>query len=331
MGCLKLSYREKNYEPCLKVAYKNFENSPEKRSKYYPFGLTMAGISSKAAGAIHNRRKFNEGTELESGEFSDGSGLELYATNFRSLDPQLGRFWQVDPFSDASDNWTPYAYANNNPILLNDPYGLISESTVQPTPVPECSDCPTGRMAEVKKLETVVVTSKKPPSNSSYKWYQFFNDHNPGGDFLYEINRWNPIANLANSIKTYASGSDFYGVEQSNAEATVQLASVIPIARVSSTVTNVSLAAIRQGIAKTLATSNDLVHIFKSKHLFQPLLSKAGSEANVIRRLYLSLGQSGQLPASGNFKIAVNIYGYNVTIKGAVIDGIPRIGTSYIK
>jgi hypothetical protein len=35
---------------------------------YYPFGLTMAGISSKAAGGIQNRRKFNDGTELENKE-----------------------------------------------------------------------------------------------------------------------------------------------------------------------------------------------------------------------------------------------------------------------
>ncbi len=92
---------------------------------YYPFGLTMQGISSKALNGIaENKFKYNEGTELQNKEFSDGSGLEWYATNFRGYDPQIRRFMQIDPLTMTSVSLSPYQYATNNPILFNDPFGL---------------------------------------------------------------------------------------------------------------------------------------------------------------------------------------------------------------
>lgn len=97
-------------------------------SHYYPFGLTMAGISSQALrnNYVENKYKFNAATELSNKEFSDGSGLDIYETAFRGLDPQLGRFCQIDPLSSVAYRWSPYTFSWNNPVLFADPDGLLS-------------------------------------------------------------------------------------------------------------------------------------------------------------------------------------------------------------
>ncbi len=92
---------------------------------YYPFGLTMAAISSRAANGIENKYLYS-GKEIQNKEFTDGSGLETYDFHARMQDPQLGRFWQIDPKCELFQHYNPYNYCFNNPLLFVDPDGMAA-------------------------------------------------------------------------------------------------------------------------------------------------------------------------------------------------------------
>jgi RHS repeat-associated protein len=93
----------------------NRSNPILESTHYYPFGLTMKGISGQAGGRLENKFKYN-GIELN-------ADLELnqYDAHYRNLDPQIGRSWQLDNKPDFT--LSLYSAMNNSPVSLSDPLG----------------------------------------------------------------------------------------------------------------------------------------------------------------------------------------------------------------
>jgi RHS repeat-associated protein len=81
----------------------------------------MSGISSKAAGGVENKKKYN------AIEFDNDLDLNLYEAFYRDLDPETGRFLQIDPKTEGQETESPYTSMANNPILKSDPLGDEAE------------------------------------------------------------------------------------------------------------------------------------------------------------------------------------------------------------
>ncbi|MDR2651090.1 MAG: hypothetical protein LBC68_02070 [Prevotellaceae bacterium] len=82
---------------------------------YYPYGLTMGGISTNPGVQAY---KYT-GKELDMDH-----GLMLYDYGARLHDPAVGRFLTMDPMAEKYYSVSPYAYCGNNPINRIDPTGM---------------------------------------------------------------------------------------------------------------------------------------------------------------------------------------------------------------
>ncbi len=85
---------------------------------YYPFGLSISGLSYQRENSIAQDFKYN-GKELQ-----DELGLGWLDYGARMYMAEIGRWGVVDPHSENYLGWTTYNYAANNPVIITDPTGM---------------------------------------------------------------------------------------------------------------------------------------------------------------------------------------------------------------
>lgn len=115
-GGYSYDYMIKDHLGNIRVLLKQ-DGSVLETSDYYPFGLQV-NRSGNTTTSPENRYKYN-GKEIQT-----ELGLGQYDYGARFYDPVIGRWGAVDPHAENYQNWTPYNYVANNPMLLVDPNGM---------------------------------------------------------------------------------------------------------------------------------------------------------------------------------------------------------------
>lgn len=83
----------------------HYNSKVQEENHYYPFGLTISSTGPTNMPKNH--------IEFQGQQHDDDLGLNMYSFKYRDHDPQIGRFWQVDPLAEDYPHNSTYAFSEN--------------------------------------------------------------------------------------------------------------------------------------------------------------------------------------------------------------------------
>ena len=89
------------------VHIEHFTSSVLEENHYYPHGLTV-GINQSVQGNLPGQP-----IKFQGQRHDNDLGVNIYSFKYREHDPQIGRFWQVDPLSEKFTHNSTYAFSEN--------------------------------------------------------------------------------------------------------------------------------------------------------------------------------------------------------------------------
>ena len=110
-------YQYKDHLGNVRVSFFSDNGSPSiiEENNYYPIG--MAHNNTHISNTYTYQYNGKE-LQLENGMYDYGARMYM---------PDIGRWGVVDPLTEVTPHLSPYHYGNNNPIMYNDPTGLLSQ------------------------------------------------------------------------------------------------------------------------------------------------------------------------------------------------------------
>jgi RHS repeat-associated protein len=320
-----------------------------KRHDFAPFGEELVagpGIRSGSNGYSGDavRQKFG------SKERDIETGLDYFIARYHS--PVQGRFTSVDPENAGSDpedpqSWNGYAYTRNNPVLYSDPDGR-KYLVCGPNGGGSCGfvddrDFDRDR-ASIESQGLVFIGGSDFRSQGSI----FFNGELQA---TYQRTSFDDLSDLSNGLifGREGLGARAQGMQGLIGYALTPYAGGAIVATggaalgvggigFGTTVTTLGLSVgtgtatgAATGAAVSIGTANKLIHIFgKAAHNLGPLVASYGSEAAAYSALETAVIKAVTSQGiTGVYQIVVTVGGLNVTVRGAVVNGVVKIGTAF--